>query len=447
MRLLHLLYLIGLVLLLSCNNDKIYIDTNLDHQLDAALTKAAKNGDPSFYLLPESNDYDAIPQDYHNRLSDAKIQLGNLLFFETGIANNPAYSEAKGTYSCASCHVPSAGFRPGAAQGVADGGIGFGDNGENRSKLSIYEEWELDVQGLRPLSVLNVAYVENTTWNGRFGSKGVNYGTEERWDLDPTLEANHEGFAALETQNIEGLELHRMDITEQVLDEYGYRTYFDSAFEDWSEEERYSNKAAAFAISAYLRTVLANKAPFQEYLKGRKNIMTDQEKKGATLFFGDAKCFHCHKNKNLGANEFYALGVKDLHETRSAFNTSADDPINLGRGDFTGKSEDNYKFKIPQLYNLGDAPFYFHGSSYTDLRSVVEYFNKGIPENDAVPSEQIARQFRPLYLNEQEVEDLTVFLRTGLQDPDLNRYMPSSLPSGNCFPNNDLDSRKELGCN
>ncbi|MEM1121868.1 MAG: hypothetical protein AAGJ18_15560, partial [Bacteroidota bacterium] len=82
-----------------------------------------------------------------------------------------------------------------------------------------------------------------------------------------------------------------------------------------------------------------------------------------------------------------------------------------------------------------------------DLRSVVEYFNEGIPENDNVPTSQIARQFRPLYMTDQEMEDLTVFLEKSLRDPDLDRYVPTSLLSGNCFPNNDPSSRSELGCN
>ena len=174
------------------------------------------------------------------------------------------------------------------------------------------------------------------------------------------------------------------------------RDSFDAAFGDFSEEERYSKKAAAFAISAYLRTLLTNEAPFQNYLRGDKKALTEQEKRGALVFFGDAKCFHCHEGTNLGANEFYAIGVKDLYQTGKAFNTSKDDIRNLGRGEFTGETEDMYKFKVPQLYNLGDAPFYFHGSSFTDLREVVEYFNKGIPENEQVPSSQIARQFLSL---------------------------------------------------
>ncbi len=312
--------------------------------------------------------------------------------------------------------------------------------------MAAYREHELDVQGVRPLSVLNVAFVENTTWNGRFGSEGVNVGTEDRWDLDSTLHVNHEGLSSLETQNIEGLEVHRMEITDEVLDEYGYRSNFDKAFGEIPETERYSKRNAAFAISAYLRTLLSNEAPFQEYLKGDKDAMTEQEKRGALVFFSDAKCYLCHKEKNLGANEFYALGVKDLYQTGVAFNTSAEDVRNLGRGEYSGRKEDMFKFKVPQLYNLGDAPFYFHGSSKITLTEVVEYFNEGIPENTNVPSEQIARQFKPLDLSDQQVADLTVFLASGLRDPNLQRYVPEQVLSGLCFPNNDLFSQIELNC-
>jgi len=434
------------VFLFACSKDKIYIDKPIDQLLEASLRRAATDGTISHFILPDSDDFTNIPQDSHNPITAEKVRLGKMLFFETGIALASNKEAGKKTYSCASCHVPSAGFRPGSAQGIADGGIGFGRNGENRTKIDAYREWELDVQGVRPLSVLNVAFVENTTWNGRFGSEGVNIGTEDRWTEEGGTHLNEEGLAALETQNIEGLEVHRMDITEEVLDDYGYRAFFDAAFNDFSEEERYSKKAAAFAISAYLRTLLTNEAPFQTYLKGDKNALNPQEKRGALVFFGDAKCYHCHKEANLGANEFYAIGVKDLYQTGKAFNTSQDDIRNLGRGEFTGNSEDMYKFKIPQLYNLGDAPFYFHGSSFTDLREVVEYFNKAIPENEEVPNSQIARQFKPLNLTPKQVDDLTVFLNTGLQDPNLGRYVPENVLSGFCFPNNDVFSQIELGC-
>ncbi len=49
-------------------------------------------------------------------------------------------------------------------------------------------------------------------------------------------------------------------------------------------------------------------------------------------------------------------------------------------------------------------------------------------------------------LTEQEVDNLTVFLKTGLRDPNLIRYVPERLPSGLCFPNNDPESRQQLNC-
>lgn len=443
-RFLCLLFVCALIV--ACTKDKIYIDTPLDQILTTSLIRASKTNDLDHFILPDSDDFTAIPQDIHNPLSTEKVFLGKMLFYETGIALNATKEAGKKTYSCASCHVPEAGFRPGNAQGIADGGIGFGILGEGRTKLAAYRDHEMDVQGVRAMSVLNVAYVENTTWNGRFGSSGANIGTEDRWDLDTLLAVNYEGFESLESQLIEGIKLHRMDITTEVLDEYGYRPYFDAAFGNEPVTDRYSQKNAAFALSAYLRTLLSNEAPFQTYLKGDRTAMTEQEKRGALVFFSDAKCYHCHKVKNLGANEFYSVGVKDLYETGTAFNTSAADVKNLGRAEFSGRPEDRHKFKIPQLYNMGDASFYFHGSSKATLKEVVDYFNEGIPENPNIPTEQIARQFKPLNLTKEQVADLTAFLATGLRDGNLNRYVPEQVLSGYCFPNNDLFSRIEMGC-
>ena len=143
---------------------------------------------------------------------------------------------------------------------------------------------------------------------------------------------------------------------------------------------------------------------------------------------------------------FYALGVKDLYESGEAFNTSADDKRNLGRGGFTENDEDMYKFKVPQLYNLKDTPFYFHGSSKTTLEDVVKYFNDAVPENASVPESQIPAIFEPLGLSQSDIDDLVAFLENGLHDPDLKRYEPSYVLSGNCFPNNDEQSKIDLGC-
>jgi cytochrome c peroxidase len=117
----------------------------------------------------------------------------------------------------------------------------------------------------------------------------------------------------------------------------------------------------------------------------------------------------------------------------------------LGRGGFTGLPNEEYKFKVPQLYNLKDAPFYGHGGTFESLREVVEYYNDGIPAV-SLPAGRAPVFFRALDLTEREVDDLTRFLSESLRDPDLARYAPDTLPSGNCTPANDLQARADLGC-
>ncbi len=445
MKTLHLYVALVAVLFAAygCTTDQLR--NPLDQKLETALKGLSPTGDLDYYTMPETYDLASIPQDPNNPLLKVKVELGKMLFFEPGIGLDAVHPDGMQTYSCASCHLPECGFTPGRIQGIADGGLYYGEQGEGRIKNPHYAEEELDAQGLRPLSVLNVAYVTNSTWNGRFGAGGVNVGTEYAWTGQ--TEVNFLGFSGLESQNIEGLILHRMVINKDVTDSLGYTDLFDAAFPEFPPEERYTLQTGSFAISAYLRTLLTNQAPFQRWLKGDLDAMSDQEKRGALVFFGKGLCYRCHKGPALNAMEFYALGVKDLYEQEGAYFTGPDDPRNLGRGSFTGKAEDMYKFKVPQLYNLAHYTHFFHGSSVDNLHDLVEYFDKGVPENPNVPEEQIALQLHPLYLSDQEKADLEVFLKTGLYDPTVvERYKPDAVMSGMCFPDNDPVSRIQLGC-
>ena len=431
-----------LICIFSCTKYEL-LDT-LDAELKSRLRAISPTNSESHFILPNSSDLRSIPQSEHNPLTYEKVELGKLLFFETGFAQSPRYPEGQGTYSCATCHVPEMGFVPGNHQGIADGGLGFA---ASRFKSSQYNGNEIDAQGARPLSVLNVAYVTNTMWNGKFGANHANVGTEHVWEEEKGTRNNFLGFDGLEAQNIEGVITHRMVYTPESVADLGYKEMFDAAFEDIPTTERYSELTASFALSAYLRTLLTTDAPFQNWLKGDEDAMTDRQKKGAMLFFGKAGCYRCHQGPALNAVKFYALGVRDLHEYSGTFNTSADDKRNLGRGGFTQEEADLYKFKVPQLYNLKNAGFYFHGSSKNNIWGVVEYFNEAIPENPEVPASQIAAEFHPLDLTTIEIDALVNFLEDGLLDPNVERFVPQEVISGYCFPNNDYESKEALGCN
>lgn len=441
---------IAFSLLISCSDDprvqivEEFEEDPIDTELKAAISKLSETGNFDYYIMPESDDFANIPnQDPQNPLTAEKVALGKLLFFETGLAQIPNNANCYEAYSCSSCHIPEAGFLPGRMQGIADGAAGFGHNGEFRMIQEGYKETDLDAQGNRPLNPINTAYVTNTLWSGMFGADGVNKNTEDYWtDL---AEVNHTGYVGLEAQNIEAFNLHRMEINDHILDDYGYRAYFDKAFPDFSEAERYSPTTSSFAISAYLRTLLTNRAPFQEYLKGETNALTDSQKKGATLFFGKARCSNCHREPSFSAMRFHALGTQDMYEL-GGLNTGPDDPRILGRGMFTGKAEDMYRFKVPQLYQLKEYATFFHGSSKSSLAAVIDFKMKATSENPLVSNDRLSPSFRSLELSEEEKSQLIDFLENALYDAEMDRYVPTSVLSGNCFPNNDAQSKRDLGC-
>lgn len=415
----------------------------LDEELNELLFTIDTDG-PAGFRLPESNDFDNIPQDPNNPLSDIKVFLGKQLFHETGIALNPMAPEAVGTFSCASCHFAEAGFQANRFQGIGDGGEGFFARDINPFRTGE----SLDVQPIRTPSAMNGAYQDVMLWNGQFGGTGTNAGTEANWTVGTPKENNNLGFQGLETQAIAGLTVHRLVIEQEYMEANNYADLFEAAFPELPADEKITTVTAGLAIAAYERTLLANRSPWQRYLRGSMEIMSDEEKLGALVFFGKAGCVSCHSGPSLASTSFHALGMDDLDRCpEPTFGTNPENVEHLGRGGFTGNQAELYAFKTPQLYNLTDSPFFGHGSSFFSVRDVVEYKNTGVSENDRVPEGALSPNFRPLNLTPTEIDNLTLFLERSLHDDDLLRYVPQALLTGNCFPNADETSRTDRNCN
>ncbi len=439
-------YLIILILFLAAcgKNESSFKPSEQD--LISLLESRSPNGSLDGLILPASYNYSQIPQDNRNEITKHKVELGRLLYNETALAINPQNVISYGTYSCASCHHSAAGFQSGLRQGIGEGGIGFGIKGEGRSRNKQCVEPEVDVQPFKSPSTLNIAYQTNVLWNGQFGANGLNVGTESQWTTGTPKAVNHLGFDGVETQAIAGFEVHRMGTNLDLLKKEPYKSYFKKAFPEYESIETVSNKKVieliGLAIAAYERTLISDLAPYQQWLRGSDNALTENQKEGMRLFFDKAQCFTCHNGPALSSMEFYALGFGDLSgpDIIGGNNVAA----NLGRADFTKREQDNYKFKVPQLYNLKDAKFYGHGATHTSIEEVVQYFNNAKSENSNVPNSKLAKEFKPLNLSNEEVEQLVDFLTNGLYDSELQRYDPTFLPSGNCFPNNDPISKKQL---
>ncbi|TXE06372.1 cytochrome-c peroxidase [Seonamhaeicola algicola] len=433
-----------LVTLTSCEKDKDdYVDITLQTNLEKQLNQLF--GSKENLILPDSDDYLAIPNDIKNPITQAKVNLGKLLYHETGLAKSPTQTEGMNTYSCASCHHVDAGFQSGIKQGIGEGGFGFGYKGQSRVMASSYTSDKIDVQPIRTPSVLNVAYQDVMLWNGQFGATGTNANTQASWTPNTPKAENNLGFEGVEIQAIAGLNVHRLSIDENFIKTTEYKTLFDAAFPKVSLNKRYSRINAGLAIAAYERTLLPNKAPFQMWLKGSFEAMSDEELLGASIFFGKGQCYTCHSGPGLNGMGFHALGMNDLSGNNVA--GIVDEATQKGRGGFTGNSADDYKFKTPQLYNLKDVNFLGHGGSFSSVKDVVIYKNNAVKENENVPTSKLSAQFTPLGLTEAEIEQLTTFLEKSLYDANLIRYVPNQLPSGNCFPNADSQSSIDMGCN
>jgi cytochrome c peroxidase len=436
----------------SCNtNDGIESSNLLDQELEGLLLENSENQSLDYYKFPSENDLHKIPQDPKNPLNAAKIELGKLLFHETGIGQIPKVKAGFQTYSCASCHHVKAGFQACVPQGIGEGGVGFGIQGEKRNVDPNYKFNQIDVQPIRTPSTLNIAYQTNILWNGQFGASHLNKNTQRSWLKGTPRETNHLGFEGTETQAIAGMGVHRLLIDKIFITKFPiYRNLYLKAFDAESlDNPKQLNINAALAIAAYERTLLANKAPFQQWLSGNKNAMSEKEKKGAVLFFGKANCVSCHNGPSLAKMEFHALGMNDLQNGNYGDNIVANisdgQAEHKGRGGFTSNSADLFKFKVPQLYNLIDSPFYGHGASFGSILEILKYKNEAKPQNAKVNPEMISLGFKPLNLSDEELTQLEAFIKNGLYDKSLHRYVPAKLPSGLAFPNNDKKSRIDLG--
>ena len=437
-----------LTIFISCQNDDDYqeIDQSLlDDTLSELILDASGEEGNSFFVLPDSDDFASIPQDPLNPITSAKVALGQLLLHDTAMGGDPKIEGREFQFACATCHPVAAGFNAGRRQGIGEGGIGFGLSGEGRFIDPLMPIDSVDVQPVRVPTLLNLAYQDVALWDGRFGGTGTNEGTEAGWELIPE---NFEGFQGIEVQAMQGQDEHRLFIDEAFVDTYNYRDLFDAAFPNIPEADRYSRRTAGLAIAAFNRTLLSNRAPWQEYLKGDLTAMTKQQKRGAVVFFDQGKCVQCHTGPALKDKAFHAFGFGDFDGSSDAV-IRPDVDINAvarGRGNFTGDAADDYKFKTPTLYNLIDGGFFGHGSTFTSIRDVVAYKNEGVPQNTDVPSGQLADQFGGLGLTETQINDLTAFLSDALRDRDLTRYVPEVSNSGFCFPANDPQARIDLGC-
>ena len=80
------LFLLAVAYIISCEKE-VASELDLNTPLEEVLNQKSVTGSYTGYIMPESTDFANLPnQDAKNPVTAEKVELGRLLFFETGLA-------------------------------------------------------------------------------------------------------------------------------------------------------------------------------------------------------------------------------------------------------------------------------------------------------------------------------------------------------------------------
>ena len=460
--------------------------SSTDRQLQAVLRQAGFTG------RIESTLEQRLGRPIDPELAD----LGRLLFFDKigGLHSDN---------SCSGCHAPNAGF--GDTQSIA---IGIQSNnlvGPNR---------EGPRNQRRTPSVVNTAFFPRLMWNGRFhapsgdpfdNTQGFAFPEPEgttrfpphdpkithllmaQGELPPTELVEVAGFTG--TAGTIGPEFDQFDdglgfvvpppdasgfrndpiravLLEHLNANPGYRELFARSFPEVAQGGPIDFSMFGRAIAEFEFTLVFADAPIDRFARGDVRAMSQDEKKGALLFFGKAGCVGCHAvagpaNEMFSDFENRVIGVPQVAPSFGVGegNIIFDGPgqnEDFGAEQISGNPQDRYEFRTSPLRNVALQAAFFHNGAFTRLEDAIRHHldvDASVRQYDPLhagvdrdlcfrtgPMEPVLARLdpriaRPVRLNPGEFKSLVAFVRDSLLDPrarpeNLCRLIPESVPSG-----------------
>lgn len=268
--------------------------------LGALLPCALRAQADKAFALPKQ-----APSSPNNPTSPEKVKLGEKLFFDPILSGDDSLS-------CASCHDPDRAFADGKRVSTGAGGAQLTRNTP---------------------TLLNVGFFESFFWDGRSAS------------------LEDQALAPIEAENEMDQDL------EQLVDELAeapeYVALFKRAFGGGPSAGR-----VAMALAAYERTLVAVDSPFDRYLAGEDDAISDFAKEGWEIFQRNG-CDRCHSGPLFSDGRYYRLSAAGS---------------DVGREAVTGNPEDRFRFRTPTLRNVAETAPYFHDGSAETLFDVVSFY-------------------------------------------------------------------------
>lgn len=238
------------------------------------------------------------------------VELGKKLYFDPRLSKS-------GFISCNSCHNLSMG-------------------GTDNIPTSIGDHWQ---QGpINAPTVLNSSLNVAQFWDGRAADLKAQAG-------GPI--ANPGEMAFTHTLALGVLESIPAYVRE-------FKTVFD--------KDKIDIDQVTLAIAEFEKTLVTPNSRFDQYLLGKDDALTADEKAGYKLF-KDSGCVACHNGPAVGGNSFQKMGVVAPYKANSPAE---------GRSAVTGKDADRFNFKVPTLRNVEMTYPYFHDGAANTLAEAVD---------------------------------------------------------------------------
>lgn len=121
-------------------------------------------------------------------------------------------------------------------------------------------------------------------------------------------------------------------------------------------------------------------SPFDRYLRGDEAAMSETQKLGMALFYGEAGCSGCHAGVFQTDQQFHAIAMPQIGPGKSHADAAYAD---IGRAAISGDAADAYKFLTPSLRNVTLTAPYGHAGGYGTLEQVIRHHME--------PAEALAR--------------------------------------------------------
>jgi len=325
--------------------------------------------------------------------------LGEALYFDENLSNPPGQS-------CASCHLPGAGFADPDSHFPTSEGVIAGRFGNRNSPTASYAAFIPDFH----FDAGSNQFVGGQFLDGRAA----------------TLEEQAQGpfLNALEMNNASKAEV--IDKVKSAAYASDFETVFGAGALD-NVDSAYLQIAEA--IAAFERTDTFS--PFNSKFDAVQNglaIFTLAEQNGQNLFNGKAQCARCHSTptgeqvfsnfsyRNIGTpanpnNPFLFLDAS-LNPDGTAF-------VDTGLGGVIGDARSIGRFRVPTLRNINETAPYMHNGVFNTLEEVIVFYNRR--DLDGITAEvnqnvNDAANIGELGLTDAEIQDLIAFLQT-LSDP------------------------------